>query len=103
MNFGSNFNNRKLFTGESKGTTHSIDMNRFNDRVGIRSVDEVRMSRMKLKDQLNVNIYGAEKMRQLNNGKDNNIKNNKTDNKSLSNMESQFNHVEAMRNIKRGI
>lgn len=103
MNFGSNFNNRKLFTGESQSTTRSIDMNRFNNKTGIRSVDEVRMSRMKLKDQLNFNIYGPEKMRQLNNVKNNNIKDNKNTTKNLSTTERQFNHIEAMKNIKRGI
>ena len=52
MNFGSNFNNRKLFTGEAKSTTRSIDMNRFNERNGARSIDDVRRSRMELRDKI---------------------------------------------------
>ena len=58
MNLGSNFNNRKLFTGESQSTTRSIDINKVKEKFGVRSVDEVRMSRIRLKDQLNTNIYG---------------------------------------------
>lgn len=96
MNFGSNFNNRKLFTGEAKSTTRSIDMNRFNERNGARSVDEVRMSRIKLKDQLNTNIYGPGK-----NKKEIQIQPIKQN--TPTNTERQFNHIEAMRNIKRGI
>lgn len=96
MNFGSNFNNRKLFTGEAKSTTRSIDMNRFNERNGARSVDEVRMSRIKLKDQLNTNIYGPGK-----NKKETQIQPIKQN--TPTNTERQFNHIEAMRNIKRGI
>ena len=100
MNFGSNFNDRKLFTRESKSTTRSVDMNRFKDRFGARSVDEIRMSRIKLKDQLNTNIYGPQAMKKLNKN-DSNVSNqivNKT-----TREESRFNHVEAMRNIRRGI
>lgn len=96
MNFGSNFNNRKLFTGEAKSTTRSIDMNRFNERNGARSVDEVRMARIKLKDQLNTNIYGPGK-----NKKETQIQSIKQN--TQTNTERQFNHIEAMRNIKRGI
>lgn len=96
MNLGSNFNNRKLFTGESKSTTRSIDMNRFNERNGARSVDEIRMSRIKLKDQLNTNIYGPNKNKEVVASKP--ITQNKP-----TNTEKQFNHIEAMRNIKRGI
>lgn len=96
MNLGSNFNNRKLLTGQSKGTTSSINMQRFSERMGARSVDEVRMSRMKLKDQLNHNIYGANE----NNKK---AKTNEVKNNQISKAEKQFNHIEAMRNIKRGI
>lgn len=96
MNFGSNFNNRKLFTGEAKSTTRSIDMNRFNERNGARSVDEVRMARIKLKDQLNTNIYGPGK-----NKKETQIQSIKQN--TQTNTERQFNHIEAMRNVKRGI
>ena len=96
MNLGSNFNNRKLFTGEAKSTTRSIDMNRFNNRTGVRSVDEVMMARIKLKDQLNTNIYGPNQ-----NKKENSIKPVKQNQTSTT--EQRFNHIEAMRNIKRGI
>ncbi|MCI8778434.1 MAG: hypothetical protein HFI87_04735 [Bacilli bacterium] len=96
MNFGSNFNNRKLFTGESKSTTRSIDMRRFNERNGARSVDEVRMARIKLKDQLNINMYGPEKDRKE-------IQAQPVKQNNQTNTERQFNHIEAMRNIKRGI
>lgn len=96
MNFGSNFNNRKLFTGEAKSTTRSINMNRFNERSGARSVDEVRMARIKLKDQLNINIYGPGK-----NKKETQIQSIKQSTQTSA--ERQFNHIEAMRNIKRGI
>ncbi len=96
MNLGSNFNNRKFFTGESKSTTRSIDMNRFNERNGARSVDEVRMARIKLKDQLNPNIYGPNRNKEVTVSKP--ITQNKP-----TNTERQFNHIEAMRNIKRGI
>ena len=99
MNFGSNFNDRKLFTRESKSTTRSVDMNRFKDRFGARSVDEIRMSRSKLKDQLNTNIYGPKKMNQV---KNNTNVSNQIVNKPTRE-ESRFNHVEAMRNIRRGI
>lgn len=100
MNFGSNFNNRKLFTGESKSTTRSIDMNRFKDKTGARSVDEVRMQRMKLKDSLNINIYGPNQMKQNNIEKHTqSIPNQNHETKA----ERQFNHIEAMRNVKRGI
>lgn len=99
MNFGSNFNDRKLFTRESKSTTRSVDMNRFKDRFGARSVDEVRMSRIKLKDQLNTNIYGPQKMNQV---KNDTIVSNHTVNKTTRE-ERQFNHIEAIRNVKRGI
>lgn len=95
MNFGPNFNNRKLFTGEAKSTTRSINMNRFNERSGARSVDEVRMARIKLKDQLSVNIYGPKKNKEV---VSNPIKQSKP-----TNTERQFNHIEALRNIKRGI
>lgn len=95
MNFGSNFNNRKLFTGEAKSTTRSIDMNRFNERGGGRSVDEVRMARIKLKDQLNTNIYGPGKNKKE-------IPVQSTTQNKQTNTERQFNHIEAMRNIKRG-
>lgn len=96
MNFGSNFNNRKLFTGEAKSTTRSIDMNRFNERNGVRSVDEVRMSRIKLKDQINTNIYGPQKNKKE-------IQVQPIKQTAQTNTERQFNHIEAMRNIKRGI
>lgn len=96
MNFGPNFNNRKLFTGEAKSTTRSINMNRFNERSGARSVDEVRMARIKLKDQLNINIYGPGK-----NKKETQIQSIKQSTQTSA--ERQFNHIEAMRNIKRGI
>lgn len=96
MNFGSNFNNRKLFTGESKSTTRSIDMRRFNERNGARSVDEVRMARIKLKDQLNTNMYGPGKDRKE-------IQAQPVKQNNQTNTERQFNHIEAMRNIKRGI
>ncbi|MCI9435036.1 MAG: hypothetical protein HFI86_07205 [Bacilli bacterium] len=96
MNFGSNFNNRKLFTGESKSTTRSIDMRRFNERNGARSVDEVRMARIKLKDQLNTNMCGPGKDRKE-------IQAQPVKQNSQTNAERQFNHIEAMRNIKRGI
>ena len=96
MNFGSNFNNRKLFTGEAKSTTRSIDMNRFNERNGARSVDEVRMARIRLKDQLNTNIYGPNKNKEVT------VSKTVTQNKP-TNTERQFNHIEAMRNIKRGL
>lgn len=96
MNFGSNFNNRKLFTGEAKSTTRSINMNRFNERSGARSVDEVRMARIKLKNQLNINIYGPGK-----NKKETQIQSIKQSTQTSA--ERQFNHIEAMRNIKRGI
>ena len=98
MNLGSNFNNRKLFTGESQSTTRSIDINKVKEKFGVRSVDEVRMSRIRLKDQLNTNIYGP-------NNK--NIVKTQTvyyqNNQPLTKAEKQFNHVEAMRNIRRGI
>lgn len=97
MNFGPNFNNRKLFTGESKSSTRSIDMNRFTERNGARSVDEIRMARIKLKDQLNINIYGPQKK---NSGPKIFTPTNQV---RPSNTERQFNHIEAMRNIKRGI
>ena len=58
MNLGPNFNNRKLFTGESKSTTRSINMERFKERTGARSIDEVRNSRMKLNEQVSKNKYG---------------------------------------------
>lgn len=96
MNFGSNFNNRKLFTGESKSTTRSIDMKRFSERNGARTVDEVRMARIKLKDQLNTNIYGPGKNKKE-------IQVQPIKQTTQTNTERQFNHVEAMRNIKRGI
>lgn len=96
MNFGSNFNNRKLFTGESKSTTRSIDMKRFSERNGARTVDEVRMARIKLKDQLNTNIYGPGKNKKE-------IQVQPIKQTMQTNTERQFNHVEAMRNIKRGI
>lgn len=95
MNFGSNFNDRKLFTGELKSKTRSIDMNRLDNRIGARSVDEVRMSRLKFKDQLNIDIYGPKKQAKK---VEQNI-----NPKSNSTNERQFNHIEAMRNIKRGI
>lgn len=96
MNFGSNFNNRKLFTGEAKSTTRSIDMKRFNERNGARTVDEVRMARIKLKDQLNTNIYGPAKNKKE-------IQVQPIRQNTQTNTERQFNHIEAMRNIKRGI
>ena len=73
MNLGPNFNNRKLFTGD-------------------RSRDEVRNSRMKLKEQVSKKKYGYQNaMRETN-----------TDKGEVSNAEKRFNHLEAMRNIKRG-
>ena len=100
MNFNNNFSNRKLFSGTSKSTTRSIDMNRFKERTGARTVDEVRMSRIKLKDQIDANIYGPKKMRELNQKEQPVIQNNTN---STTNTERRFNHVEAVRNIKRGI
>lgn len=100
MNFGSNFNDRKLFTREAKSSTRSIDMNRFKDRFGARSVDEVRMSRIKLKDQLNTNIYGPQAMKKVNKN-DSNITNVNTHRPTRE--ERQFNHIEAARNVRRGI
>ena len=92
MNLGPNFNNRKLFTGESKSTTRSINMERFKERTGARSIDEVRNSRMKLNEQVSKNKYGYQNaMRETN-----------TDKSDVSNAEKRFNHLEAMRNIKRG-
>lgn len=92
MNFGSNFNNRKIFTGESKSATHSVNMERFKERTGARSIDEVRNSRMKLNEQVSKNKYGCQNaMRETN-----------TDKSDVSNNEKRFNHLEAMRNIKRG-
>ncbi len=92
MNLGPNFNNRKLFTGESKSTTRSINMERFKERTGARSIDEVRNSRMKLNEQVSKNKYGYQNaMRETN-----------TDKSDVSNTEKRFNHLEAMRNIKRG-
>lgn len=96
MNFGSNFNNRKLFTGEAKSTTRSIDMKRFSERNGARTVDEVRMARIKLKDHLNTNIYGPGKNKKE-------IQVQPIKQTTQTNTERQFNHIEAMRNIKRGI
>ncbi len=96
MNFGSNFNNRKLFTGESKSTTSSIDMNRFSERNGARSVDEVRISRIKFKDRISANIYESKKSNDVNETKP-------VSQSKQTNREKQFNHIEAMRNIKRGI
>lgn len=100
MNFNNNFSNRKLFSGTSQGTTRSIDMNRFKERTGARTVDEVRMSRIKLKDQLESNIYGPKKMRELNKTEQQVVQNNTN---NTTNTERRFNHVEAVRNIKRGI
>lgn len=100
MNFNNNFNNRKLFSGTSKSTTSSIDMNRFNKRTGARTVDEVRMSRIQLREQVEANIYGPQKMRELNQ-KEQPVVQNNTNN--TTNTERRFNHVEAVRNIKRGI
>lgn len=92
MNLGPNFNNRKLFTGESKSTTRSINMERFKERTGARSIDEVRNLRMKLNEQVSKNKYGYQNaMRETN-----------TDKSDVSNTEKRFNHLEAMRNIKRG-
>lgn len=102
MTFGSNINNRKLFTGEARSTTRSIDMKRFSERQGARSIDEVRMSRMKLKDSLNTNIYGPNQMRKLNN-KQQSPSPKVNSKQHMSTNERQFNHVEAMRNIKRGL
>lgn len=99
MNFGMNFNDRKLFTGESKSTTRSTDINRFKNKFGARSVDEVRMARIKLKDQLNPNIYGPQAMK-------------KTEKKDVfiaetsskpTREERRLNHIEAVRNIRRGV
>lgn len=92
MNLGPNFNNRKLFTGESKSTTRSINMERFKERTGARSIDEVRNSRMKLNEQVSKNKYGYQ----------NAVRETNTDKSDVSNTEKRFNHLEAMRNIKRG-
>ena len=93
MNLGPNFNNRKLFTGESKSTTRSINMERFKERTGARSIDEVRNSRMKLNEQVSKNKYGYQNaMRETN-----------TDKGEVSYADKRFNHLEAMRNIKRGL
>ncbi len=92
MNLGPNFNNRKLFTGESKSTTRSINMERFKERTGARSIDEVRNSRMKLNEQVSKNKYGYQ----------NAVRETNTDKSNVSNTEKRFNHLEAMRNIKRG-
>lgn len=100
MNFNNNFSNRGLFSGSSKSRTNSIDMNRFQERTGARTVDEVRMSRIKLKNQLETNIYGPEKMRKLNKTEQPIFPNR---NNTPTNAEQRFNHVEAVRNIKRGI
>ncbi len=97
MNFGSNFNNRKLFTGEAKSTTRSIDMNRFNERNGARSIDDVRRSRMELRDKINSEKYNNTSTTINNNSTNVNIT------QPTSNTEKQFNHIEAMRNIKRGL
>lgn len=96
MNFGSNFNNRKLFTGELKSSTRSVDMNRYKDKNGARSIDEIRMARIKLKDQLNVNIYGPGKNKKE-------IQVQPIRQNVQTNTERRFNHIEAVRNIKRGI
>ena len=96
MNFGSNFNNRKLFTGEAKSTTHSIDMNRFNERKGARSIDDVRRSRMELRDKINSAKYNSTSIINNSNTNVNNVQ-------PISNTERKFNHIEAMRNIKRGL
>ena len=97
MNFGSNFNDRKLFTGESKSTTNSVDMNRYSDRFGTRSAEEVKMARMKFKEQLNANMYGPKQ-----NKKEQEIPKTVNQNKQTT-TERQFNHIEAMRNIRRGL
>ncbi len=90
MNLGSNFNNQKLFTGELRSKTSSVDMNRYNDRFGIRSADEVRMARMKLRDQLNKKNSPSVAQPVM-------YKNPST------NTEQHYNHIEAVRNIKRGL
>jgi len=92
MNFNSNFSNRKLFTGELKASTNSVNMERFKEKTGIRSIDEVRNSRMKLNDQILKNKYGySSALIESNTKKEEN-----------SNTAKQFNHIEAMHNIKRG-
>ena len=47
MNFGFNFNDRKLFTREQKSTTRSIDMNRYSNKFGATDPDTIKMRRLK--------------------------------------------------------
>lgn len=96
MNFGPNFNNRKLFTGELTSKLRTNNVNQLKNRMGARSIDDIRMSRIKLKDQLNGNnIYGSNNRESSK--RESNIRKNK-----VSNNERQFNHIEAIQNIKRG-
>lgn len=97
MNFGPNFNNRKLFTGELTSKLRTNNVNQLKNRMGARSIDDIRMARIKLKDQLNGNnTYGSSNRESIK--RESNIKKNK-----VSNNERQFNHIEAIQNIKRGL
>jgi hypothetical protein len=88
-----NFQNRGLFNRSDKASTNSINMNRFNNKTGPRSVDEVAISRLKLKDSIEKARY-------------NSVSSNKSEpkiEKELTREEKNFNHIEAVRNVRRGL
>lgn len=99
MNFGFNFNDRKLFTREQKSTTRSIDMNRYSNKFGATDPDTIKMRRLKFKEQFNKNINLNREMNK-NNSVSSTILN--KPNNARTREEKQFNHIEALKNIKRG-